>query len=130
MHPLAIEDVINHHGNSARSKADYYPRHLFLRVLCHRLASEGDWDLASEILEDADDVDMGGMPRSESPEPMEDSDYQEKRWQDRRSRTKRFTSMNRLSEDVEMVHGTQLRKPGQPPKASTLGLSCCVWSRS
>lgn len=120
MHPLAIEDVIHHHhGNSARSKADYYPQHLFLRVLCHRLASEGDWDVASEFLDGPDDADIGGMPRSESPEPMEGSDYQEKTWQDTRSRTtRRFTSANRVSEDVEMVHGTQPRNPGQPPKVN------------
>ncbi|EPT02958.1 hypothetical protein FOMPIDRAFT_126692 [Fomitopsis schrenkii] len=99
MHPLAIEDVIHHHGSSARSKADYYPQHLFLRILCHRLASEGDWDIASEVLDDPDDSEVDGMPRSESPEPMEDSDYEKTR-QDRRSRTaRRFKSMNRLSED-------------------------------
>ena len=122
MHHLAIEDVIHHHGNSARSKADYYPQHLFLRVLCHRLASEGDWDIASEIFDDSDDADIGGMPRSESPEPMEESDYQEKTWQGKT--TRRFKSTNRLSEDVEMVHGTQFRNPGFPPKVSIIGSGC------
>ena len=39
MHPLALEDVLN--GNPhTRSKADYYSRHLFFRVLCHVLAAE------------------------------------------------------------------------------------------
>lgn len=129
MHPLAIEDVIHHHGSSARSKADYYPQHLFLRILCHRLASEGDWDIASEVLDDPDDSEVDGMPRSESPEPMEDSDYEKTR-QDRRSRTaRRFKSMNRLSEDVEMVHGTHIRNSMQPPKVNIVrsSFSAFAW---
>lgn len=36
MHPLSIEDVL-HQGGHALSKADYYPKHLFIRVLCHTL---------------------------------------------------------------------------------------------
>jgi hypothetical protein len=41
LHPLALEDVLN--GNPhTRSKADYYPRHLFLRVLCHELATDDE----------------------------------------------------------------------------------------
>lgn len=41
LHPLALEDVLN--GNPhTRSKADYYVRHLFLRVLCHELGSGED----------------------------------------------------------------------------------------
>lgn len=36
---MALEDVLN--GNPhTRSKADYYSKHLFLRVLCHVLAAE------------------------------------------------------------------------------------------
>ena len=44
MHPLALEDVI-HSRKHARSKADYYPKHLFIRVLCHTLATERDHKL-------------------------------------------------------------------------------------
>ncbi|KAF8983972.1 hypothetical protein BDQ17DRAFT_750646 [Cyathus striatus] len=36
LHPLALEDVFHGHSRT-RSKADYYTRHLFLRVLCHEL---------------------------------------------------------------------------------------------
>ncbi|KAJ7264061.1 hypothetical protein B0H12DRAFT_1102743 [Mycena haematopus] len=36
LHPLALEDVFHAHPR-ARSKADYYAQHLFLRVLCHEL---------------------------------------------------------------------------------------------
>lgn len=123
MHPLAIEDVIHHHGNSARSKADYYPQHLFLRILCHRLASEGDWDIASEVLEEPDDADVGKVPRSESPGPMEDSDY-EKTWQGKPRTSRQLKSVSRLSEDVEMIHGVQVRSSGQPPKVYTISRTC------
>ncbi|KAF7351981.1 Magnesium-like protein [Mycena venus] len=36
LHPLALEDVFHAHPR-ARSKADYYTQHLFLRILCHEL---------------------------------------------------------------------------------------------
>ena len=38
MHPLSVEDVL-FRGGHALSKADYYPKHLFIRVLCHTLGS-------------------------------------------------------------------------------------------
>jgi hypothetical protein len=38
MHPLSVEDVL-HVGGHTLSKADYYPEHLFIRVLCHTLGS-------------------------------------------------------------------------------------------
>ncbi|CDO77265.1 hypothetical protein BN946_scf184753.g15 [Trametes cinnabarina] len=57
MHPLALEDVLHQRGH-ARSKADYYPQHLFLRVLCHSLGSEEDSKGATSI---------SHLPRSESP---------------------------------------------------------------
>ena len=38
MHPLSVEDVL-FQGGHALSKADYYPKHLFIRVLCHTLGS-------------------------------------------------------------------------------------------
>ena len=64
LHPLALEDVFHGHAGN-RSKADYYTKHLFLRVLCHELSGE---------LQDNDPVlpNLGrrGMPRSHSPEPM------------------------------------------------------------
>ncbi|KAI0028013.1 hypothetical protein K488DRAFT_59781 [Vararia minispora EC-137] len=39
MHPLAVEDLLHQRGPHSRSKADYYPKHLFLRILCHTLGS-------------------------------------------------------------------------------------------
>jgi hypothetical protein len=38
MHPLSVEDIL-HLGGHTLSKADYYPKHLFIRVLCHTLGS-------------------------------------------------------------------------------------------
>ena len=38
MHPLSVEDVLLR-GGHALSKADYYPKHLFIRALCHTLGS-------------------------------------------------------------------------------------------
>lgn len=38
IHPLSVEDVL-HLGGHTLSKADYYPKHLFIRVLCHTLGS-------------------------------------------------------------------------------------------
>ena len=39
MHPLSVEDLLHHRTGHALSKADYYPKHLFIRVLCHTLGS-------------------------------------------------------------------------------------------
>lgn len=61
LHPLALEDVINK-NNRTRSKADYYTKHLFLRVMCHELEDE---DAEAETHDDPE-------PQSLSPEPTED----------------------------------------------------------
>ncbi|CAE7123085.1 unnamed protein product [Rhizoctonia solani] len=41
LHPLAIEDVL-HGRKNARSKADYYTKHLFVHVLTHKLGRQED----------------------------------------------------------------------------------------
>lgn len=65
MHPLALEDLL-HVRNAARSKADYYQRHLFLRILRHSLIADDD-DAASTN-------SVTELPRSSSPIPIEDDD--------------------------------------------------------
>jgi hypothetical protein len=60
LHPLALEDVLHQHAH-ARSKADYYNQHLFLRILCHALTSRDDG-----IPDSMDPT----IPRSSSPGPM------------------------------------------------------------
>lgn len=64
LHPLALEDIFHQTGHT-RSKADYYLKHLFLRVLCHEL---GELNAEDENVFTARDA-----PRSSSPEPMEKS---------------------------------------------------------
>jgi len=65
LHPLALEDVIK--GNPrTRSKADYYTRHLFLRVLCHQL-SPSDPAIGHHHF-------LHSHHRTASPEPMEPID--------------------------------------------------------
>ena len=49
-----------------RSKADYYPNHLFLRVLCHKLATDADPHDSLEALEH--------LRRVEFPEPINRED--------------------------------------------------------
>ncbi|KAI1786797.1 hypothetical protein LXA43DRAFT_1032081 [Ganoderma leucocontextum] len=71
LHPLALEDVLTQRGH-ARSKADYYPQHLFIRILNHTLASEGDR---------ATNTTFSHLPRSESPVPMDDEDEDEDEYQ-------------------------------------------------
>lgn len=41
IHPLVIEDVI-HGRQTYSSKADYYNKHLFVRMLCHTLKADDD----------------------------------------------------------------------------------------
>ncbi|KAJ7485857.1 hypothetical protein FB451DRAFT_1231275 [Mycena latifolia] len=57
LHPLALEDVFHVHAQ-ARSKAEYYPGHLFLHILCHELAEAGKSLVASDPVTE--------VPRSES----------------------------------------------------------------
>ncbi|VDB86254.1 unnamed protein product [Peniophora sp. CBMAI 1063] len=81
MHPLSLEDIL-HAGRHARSKADYYPQHLFIRVLCHTLGSESSRDdaniqdaftpMASGSGWSSNAPTMTGMPRSYSPLPLDD----------------------------------------------------------
>lgn len=61
MHPLAIEDVLSQRQHS-RSKADYYPQHLFLRILCHTRTTE-DYQTP--------DSSVTRLPRPEHPDPID-----------------------------------------------------------
>lgn len=71
IHPLALEDVF-HTRSQTRSKADYYNKHLFLRILCHEL---GDPDAEPKSV---DSAALGSTltdgPRSSSPLPFEDGE--------------------------------------------------------
>ncbi|CAL1694881.1 unnamed protein product [Somion occarium] len=65
IHPLALEDVLHQRGH-ARSKVDYYNKHLFLRLLRHSLSNEKDGSTGS-----TPNTSVTDLPRSSSPEPME-----------------------------------------------------------
>ncbi|EJF56330.1 hypothetical protein DICSQDRAFT_71711 [Dichomitus squalens LYAD-421 SS1] len=76
LHPLAVEDVLHQRGHP-RSKADYYPQHLFVRILVHTLASSASSSFFSDdrTPEDTSPADMfASMPRSESPAQMDDEE--------------------------------------------------------
>lgn len=62
MHPLTLEDVL-HQRQKARSKADYYLQHLFIRLLRHTLAPEDEDDLTSSLTDT-----ITSLPRSASPD--------------------------------------------------------------
>ncbi|EIW87253.1 hypothetical protein CONPUDRAFT_161839 [Coniophora puteana RWD-64-598 SS2] len=68
LHPLALEDILHQRGH-ARSKADYYPTQLFIRVLCHLLGEEEEDDDLAQCAPE------GMSTRASSPEPMRSSDY-------------------------------------------------------
>lgn len=75
MHPLALEDVL-HNRSQARSKADYYVKHLFVRVLRHTLGPK-----ETEDPDEAKENKYAGFPRSQSPVdliPEEDGSEDEK----------------------------------------------------
>ena len=70
IHPLAVEDVLHQFDRrtqKARTKADYYPNHLFIRILRHTLGSdeEGAETMAPLITR---------LPRSSSPDGMTDEE--------------------------------------------------------
>lgn len=67
LHPLAIEDVLHHEHKGGRSKADYYSKHLFLRVICHELRDPHDTSPRH----------YAPGPRTSSPEPIDDPDVKQ-----------------------------------------------------
>ncbi|KAF8273845.1 hypothetical protein EI94DRAFT_1563103 [Lactarius quietus] len=73
MHPLSIEDLL-HRRSHSRSKADYYPKHLFIRVLCHTLGSStrASRESASSPAAWSSPAAITGLPRSSSPHHFDD----------------------------------------------------------
>ncbi|KAJ7650745.1 magnesium transporter [Roridomyces roridus] len=71
LHPLALEDVFSMRSQ-ARSKSDYYARHLFLRILCHELGDADEIFTASA----ADGSTLTDLPRSDSPTQFTDNDHE------------------------------------------------------
>ncbi|TFK60816.1 hypothetical protein BDN72DRAFT_828680 [Pluteus cervinus] len=67
LHPLALEDIF-HTRSQNRSKADYFSKHLFIRVLCHEL---GDVQNIPAHQTAAFGSTLTDAPRSSSPEAMD-----------------------------------------------------------
>jgi len=74
VHPLALEDILSNRTH-ARSKADYYIQHLFIRVLGHTVVS---------LDEDTAKFHPHGteQPRSASPAPMTPEDKRGREFDD------------------------------------------------
>ncbi|KAF8915014.1 hypothetical protein CPB85DRAFT_1454173 [Mucidula mucida] len=72
IHPLALEDVF-HARSQTRSKADYYAKHLFLRVVVHELG-DPDEPPAPTTSEAAYGSTLTALPRSSSPLPFTEDD--------------------------------------------------------
>ncbi|KAI0066622.1 hypothetical protein BV25DRAFT_1912674 [Artomyces pyxidatus] len=76
MHPLALEDVLHQRGH-ARSKSDYYPQHLFMRVLSHTLGSPTP-ELAEVVVPGSSPATWSSgrtitnLPRTASPAPLDE----------------------------------------------------------
>ncbi|TFY79352.1 hypothetical protein EWM64_g4661 [Hericium alpestre] len=72
LHPLALEDLLQPRGH-ARSKADYYSQHLFIRALCHSLASKSSSpSSSSNQASSGSNPTLTGLPRSSSPQPLDE----------------------------------------------------------
>jgi hypothetical protein len=75
MHPLSVEDLLHPYGHT-RSKADYYPKHLFIRILCHTLGSTS-WssqpsDTSGGFLSAwSSSAPITSLPRSDSPQHLD-----------------------------------------------------------
>ena len=67
IHPLALEDVL-HQRPQARSKADYYLKHLFIRILVHQLSPDEDDGTDIESIAPPESKFVGmDVPRTSSP---------------------------------------------------------------
>lgn len=120
LHPLSLEDVLHVPGRP-RSGADYYKRHLFIRVLSHTLSQPGE--LQTNFLEQ--------IARSSSPEPLELEDKVEglPKYSTEESHSSRFTS--KLSRKFKPPHKPATIEPGgydvenvdasKPPQSAQYG---------
>jgi hypothetical protein len=69
-----LEGVLTNRGH-ARSKADYYAQHLYLRVLCHMVMSDDE-------IADSYGAHITDHPRATSPVPMTPEDARSRKEKD------------------------------------------------
>ncbi|KAJ7183207.1 magnesium transporter [Mycena filopes] len=98
LHPLALEDVF-HTRSQTRSKADYYTRHLFLRMLCHELGDSDEPGSSSF----AQGSTLTELPRSDSPTPFTDDDDEMEM---------REMGKGEFGDDEKTLRGTTTRRKG------------------
>ncbi|KIJ20331.1 hypothetical protein PAXINDRAFT_127039 [Paxillus involutus ATCC 200175] len=105
LHPLAVEDVL-HQRRQARSKADYYPKHLFIRILSHTLENShsGSPTDSGYIPEDMDEGCLPREPnhRASSPGPMTSTDYRREQF----SSDKKVHEQSGSSDEDRSVFGS------------------------
>ena len=109
LHPLAIEDVL-HQRQKARSKADYYPQHLFIRLLRHTLAPESEETLLHEL-----EHSTAPLPRSSSPKSINDEhshkEHDEKTLVGSGSPKGKYTTSYFVSKSQDLEKGKSVWRP-------------------
>ncbi|KAG8894391.1 hypothetical protein FRB99_001310, partial [Tulasnella sp. 403] len=68
IHPLVIEDIL-HGRQTYSSKADYYTKHLFIRMLCHTLKAEDDDSPNIKVPHAVKSVDRSRTGSTSTPPP-------------------------------------------------------------
>ncbi|KDR85489.1 hypothetical protein GALMADRAFT_234391 [Galerina marginata CBS 339.88] len=78
LHSLALEDILHERGHT-HTKADYYPNHLFLRILCHSLEQKGDGTRSSgsPTANGTKELDRNPSPEFSDPEFKKQLDLEE-----------------------------------------------------
>lgn len=109
LHPLALEDVL-HQRSQARSKADYYLNHIFVRVLRHQLGEDDESvdGIAANVIRHT----ITGLPRSMSPVGFHEGDSDD---EDRTLAGSKFNSQKVVGE--EAFAGGDMEK-GPPPNGA------------
>ncbi|ELU45957.1 CorA domain-containing protein [Rhizoctonia solani AG-1 IA] len=67
LHPLSLDTVINGRQN-ARSKADYFPQHLFIHILSHTLTPENAAKKTAPVTQEPDPMDSPRQSKMYDPE--------------------------------------------------------------
>ncbi|KAF8743285.1 CorA-like Mg2+ transporter protein, partial [Rhizoctonia solani] len=67
LHPLSLDTVINGRQN-ARSKADYFPQHLFIHILSHTLTPENAAKKTAPVTQEPDPMDSPRQSKTYDPE--------------------------------------------------------------
>jgi hypothetical protein len=121
MHPLSVEDILHRRGH-ALSKADYYPKHLFIRVLCHTLDSAHSTSQSSGTnAVSSSHPPFTELPRSASPQRLNEKLGKE----DEEFYGKSYDDVDLLPDESETGRATLV-----DPELGGRRTSLLVWDRS